>query len=733
VSNPVSIRVKKRRGNLENYNIEKIKQCVSFACEGLEVDPLALESLFDASIYDGISTEDIQENLIHHAKTLASPFAPDWTVVAGRLETMNLWAKTRSYEIPFVDFVKEQLSLGIWKHPAFALYSDEEIEEIGNLIHRDRDLNHSYASVITAKNKYLLPGECIQHMFMGNAMIIASVERPEKRMEMVRQTYEDLSNREISSATPWLGNLRSNGNIASCFILAVSDNIDSIMDNLKRAALISKSGGGLGVFLGMLRARGSSLMGYNGRAGGIIGWNKLFNDVALFVNQAGKRAGAFTIALPVWHSDIEEFLMCQAEHGDLRQKAFDIQPQVTYPDLFMKLKGKAGDHSENVWHTFCPHEVKEKLGYEIYNSFGEEFEFVYNECVKAKESGILKVGKAYNAKELHKLVMKREFETGLPYIAFIDRINECNPNKHEGYIYCVNLCTESFSITVPDKYGHTCNLLSIVVGRVSKENLENVAARCVRILDNGIDLTMPPSDVSKAHNERYRTIGIGIQGLHDIIAAEWSSYNDINFITEVAERICYGAVKESIQLAKERGAYPAFKGSEWDNGNMIARFKKHSVVGYDWDALQEEINLYGIRNSQLFSPAPNTSSSIFMDAGAGIMPVYAPFFYEDNDNGAIPVAAMHLKSNPICYSRDVTKFKPWTLPAVVGALQKFVDTGISAEYVMDKNDEEFNVLYLWDTIENAWLEGNKAVYYIRTIKKGEKLVRVAEVCAGCAG
>ena len=83
MSNPVTIRVRKRRGNIENYNIEKIRACIGRACEGLDVNPLSLESLFDASIYDGITTTEIQTNLIHHSKTLCSPLEPDWTVVAG--------------------------------------------------------------------------------------------------------------------------------------------------------------------------------------------------------------------------------------------------------------------------------------------------------------------------------------------------------------------------------------------------------------------------------------------------------------------------------------------------------------------------------------------------------------------------------------------------------------------------------------------------------------------------
>lgn len=129
----------------------------------------------------------------------------------------------------------------------------------------------------------------------------------------------------------------------------------------------------------------------------------------------------------------------------------------------------------------------------------------------------------------------------------------------------------------------------------------------------------------------------------------------------------------------------------------------------------------------------NTSSSIFMDAAAGIMPVYSAFFYEDNANGALPVAGMFLADNPLSYSRDVTKFYPWALTKTVGALQKFIDTGISAEYIMDKNNPEFNAKFLWRVYDEAWKNKNKTVYYIRTIKQGEQLVKGAESCAGCAG
>lgn len=721
------MKVTKRTGVVESFEVEKIKKVVQWACEGLDVYPLALEARFDEFLVDGISTKQIQANIIDNAKTLATPQEPDWVFVAGRLETMNRWAETRSYDTPFLEFFKEQQQLGHWTHEMFSLYSDEEVEELGEYIIQERDLGHSIASVLTAKSKYLLSNECIQHMFMGNAMIIAGPE-VSNRVEFAKTVYDALSERKISLATPWLSNLRNAGNISSCFIISVDDNIHSIYDNLKNAALVSKNGGGLGVDLARVRCRGSKLMGVDGGSGGLVGWVKLFNDTAVSVNQGGKRAGAFTVHVPIWHGDIDVYLDVQTEAGDQRLKAHDIKTQVGVYDLFMETKN---DTSKD-WYTFCPYEVEEKLGVQLFSLFGEEFSQAYNVCVVAADQGKLKTVRKHNAKELWKKVLRVQFETGMPYVAFLDEINKHNPNKHIGNIPCVNLCVESFSVVVPDKLSHTCNLASLVVGRIDVDELSKYAALTTRILDNGISLTKAPTKESAAHNELLRTVGVGIQGYADLIARENKGFLDTEFASAVAEAIEYGCVTESISLAKERGAYPAFEGSEWHNGNRIKGFIENGGA-YDWKAVQQQMDMYGIRNSQLTSPAPNTSTSIFMDAAASMMPVYSAFFYEDNRDGLNPVTSMYLKENPLSYARDVTKFKPWDLTRVVGAMQKWVDTGISAEYIMDKNQEGFSAKWLWDTHESAWNNNNKAVYYIRTIKQGERLIKDAADCVGCAG
>lgn len=722
------ISVKKRNGSTEAYDIDKTRQVINFACEGLDVNPLQLESRIDQVLYDGISTADIHANLIEHSKQLCSPQSPDWVFVTGRLNTMRMWSESGAYKLPFKDFVKKQIADGIWVHEGFSKYTDEQLEEFGKVVDKNKDLAHSYASTVTFESKYLDKNECIQHLFAGNALVMASVENEDVRLEWAKTFYEGLSNRKISVGSPWNMNLRADGNISSCFIIAPMDDLEDIYYNVTKAAKTSKVGGGLGVFMGHLRGKGDSLMGVEGMSGGTLPFIKVFNDTAVAVNQAGKRKGAFTIALPIWHRDVLDFLELQTEVGDQRKKAHDIKPQLTVPDLFMRLK----DDNEAKWYLFSPYEVESKLGYQISRVWGEEWEFVYNQCVQAYHNGVLKVVEVVGAKELWKKVMRVHFETGMPYISWIDEINRHNPNKHEGMIVCVNLCVESFSV-VDDKYNHTCNIASVVVGRVPFDELAKYAAITTRILDNGIALTKAPTVESKAHNERYRTVGVGVQGLADILAREGKGWNDEEFISSVFEEIQLGCVQESVRLAEERGAFPAFKGSDWDNGVRIKNFAKHSKKPDVWMKLQERIDVVGIRNSQLTSPAPNTSTSIAMDAGAGVMPVYSAFFYEDNKDGSMPVSAMLLKENPLHYARDVTKFNPASLTKVVGWAQRFVDTGISAEYVMDKNNPSFSAKTLWDTLQSSWENKNKAVYYIRTIKEGEQLVQGAEACVGCAG
>lgn len=724
----------KHDGRREPFHIDKIKACIKHMTNNLDVNPLALEAKFNKLIQDGMTTDDIQANLIEHAKQMCSPTEPDWSYVAGRGETMRIWKKCHLFERTFYYYMKEQMDAGVYLHAGFKCWTKAEINRLSQEIDHERDMNHGYGSVITANKKYLMKGETIQQMHMANAMIIASVEPKEDRLDFAIEVYHALSNRKISLATPWLSNLRAGHNISSCFIIGVGDDIDSISQAWMNSAKISKFGGGLGIDLGLIRSAKATINGRPESSKGIIPWAKVFNDIAVAVDQGGKRAGAFTPAVPIWHRDIEDFLEIQSENKDPRRQCFDLFPQLGIYDIFMQEQQK---EDGGTWHTFCPHEVETEMGFKLTGVFGKEFNQRYRRCIRAYEAGKLKNVGVYNAKSLVKIAMKTQFETGLPYLGFLDTINECNPNDHDGYIPCVNLCTESFSNVVADKYAHTCNLASVVAGRIeSFEELDYITRLATRILDNGIALTNSPIPESNAHNERYRTIGIGIQGLHDWLALNKLSYDNTKEISEFCERLQFAAVSASVDLAEKRGKYPAFDGSQWDTGKITDRYKKNSVTDIDYDALQARINKFGMRNSQTTSPAPNTSTAPFMDASAGYMPVYRAFFVEDNAVGKFPVFGMHLKLNPLAYEQTQPRMNQSKLSKAVGAGQKWIDTGISAEYVFDMNNEDFSAKSLYDLWNQAWKNKTKAVYYIRSIKKGKTIDDIMSgesICAGCTG
>jgi len=528
-----------------------------------------------------------------------------------------------------------------------------------------------------------------------------------------------------------MSNLRKGGNVASCFILALEDDLDSIFDNVKRMAKISKNGGGIGVFMGYIRAKGSKVAGYENAAGVVTQWAKIINDTMVAVNQGGKRAGAATVALPIWHNDIQEFLDMQTEHGDLRLKAYDIFPQVTIPDLFMRR-----DAEEKPFVTFCPFEVREKLGIDIRGLYDKEFEDAYDLIEKAFYAGKLKVAKQIdNARDLMKIIMRSQFDTGLPYISFTDEMNRRNPNKghKESYgIVCANLCVESYSNVLPDELGHVCNLASVGLSNIqSVDELAYISRLATRVLDYGINLTNAPDSITSKHNNVFRTIGVGIMGLNDYLAKNKLNYRNLKAIRNLSEIIEYNAVLESIELAKEFGPFEAFEYSDWHNGSQVEYFKSHSQDKEKWDKVQALINEHGMRHSQLTSPAPTTSTSIYQEASASFLPVYEKFFSEDNKNGTMAVAAKYLKEYPEGYLRNLNEYDAKEIIDVASEWQKFTDTGISMELQFDQNRHDFKAKDLYDAIHYAHSKKCKTIYYIRTIKKNASLVRKEVACESC--
>lgn len=730
MNKPKDIQVLKRDGTREPYDISKIKKSIEFATEGQGVNALQLEASIDHVLKNGIRTSEIQDNVIRHALQQATPQEPQWTKVAGRALAMQMWADFSLRGKSLYEIIKYNVRKGEYTGELLDFYSESDINFLSSKIDFLLDLDHSHASLITGMKKYLGKYELNQHMHMVNAMRFGQLEPAETRLQFVVDAYLAFAKRKISMATPFLSNLRKAGNVASCFTLRIADDTDSIFENIHRMAKISKNGGGLGVFMGEIRAKGSEVGGNPNAANSVVQWVKIINDTLVAVNQLGRRAGAGSVALPIWHNDILDFMDMQTEHGDTRSKSYDVFPQVTVPDIFMRRDAEQGP-----WTTFCPYEVEKKLGINPNAIWGAEFEAAYLKIEAAAAAGKLKVTRTFpSARDLTKIIMRNQFETGLPYIAFTDTINSVNPNSHDGMITNVNLCTESFSNTSADEYAHVCNLCSINLSNVdSMDELGKLSRLAARVLDHGIGLTNNPDSITTAHNARYRTIGIGQMGLHDYFAKNRLNFGSLTEVAEISECIEYNAAIESTELARVHGSYGAFAGGAWETGAMTARFSEHGCGKYDWTLVQDRINQFGMRNSQLTSPAPTTSTSIYQDCSASILPIYGAFFRDDNANGQMISTAKFLSEYPIAYGKTFSKHTAKEIIDVVAAAQPFIDTGCSMELIFDQNREDFKAKDLYDAIHYAHAKKIKSIYYIRSIKKNSTLENREADCAACAG
>ena len=280
------IYVEKRNGTRELFDAVKIKKSIEFAVEGTGANALELESKFDRFLKNGIKTGEIQKNIIHHAVQLATPSTPEWIKVAGRALAMDMWANFKLRGKSFLEVVLYNIRKGEYAKELLDYYSEADIEYLGTLVNHERDLEHTYSSLVTVANKYLGRFELNQHMHMVTAMRFGQMEPSETRLDFVAKTYDILSLRKLSLATPFMSNLRKGGNVASCFIISIDDDLDSIFENTHRVAKISKNGGGLGIYLGNIRAKGSSVNGAPNASGTVVQWVKIINDTLVAVNQS---------------------------------------------------------------------------------------------------------------------------------------------------------------------------------------------------------------------------------------------------------------------------------------------------------------------------------------------------------------------------------------------------------------------------------------------------------------
>ncbi|GKV69025.1 hypothetical protein NCCP2716_15230 [Sporosarcina sp. NCCP-2716] len=370
-----------------------------------------------------------------------------WTFVAARLYLGQLYAEQREIRgrAPYTDFAGHVASLvgqGLYTEDLTNHYTPDELTAIGALIKPERDKLFTYIGLKTLMDRYAAVNytkvavELPQERWLVIAMTLMQQET-EDRIGKIAEAYWAMSNLYMTVATPTLSNAgKPHGQLSSCFIDTVDDSLTGIYNSNTDIANLSKYGGGIGVYMGKVRSRGSSIRGFKGASSGVLPWIKQLNNTAVSVDQLGQRQGAVAVYLDVWHKDISTFLDLKLNNGDERLRAHDIFTGVCLPDIFMEAVDARGD-----WHLFDPHEVRTVMGYSLEDSYDETkgsgtFRERYEACVSHPE--ITK--ETVPAIEIMKRIMRSQLETGTPYMFYRDEVNRANPNKHEGIVYSSNLC-----------------------------------------------------------------------------------------------------------------------------------------------------------------------------------------------------------------------------------------------------------------------------------------------------
>jgi len=722
----MDIKVKKRNGRLQDFNVQKINASAERACENIS-EVSASEVVLDAQLqlYDKVKTHEIDAALILSAREKIEK-EPNYSWVAARLLLNNLYKEVfkegvdsdvfeLQYRKTFVlnlkklaefgrldkrllDFDLKKLSAGL------CLERDKLIKYLGAQIFYDRYfLRHD--------NKVM---ETPQGFWMRIAMGLAINE--ENKEEKAIEFYNLFSQFLYTPSTPTLFNSgTAHSQLSSCYLNTFDDSIDGIFDGAWQEARKSKFAGGLGLDVTPFRSSGAHIKGTNGVSSGLVPWLKIYNDLLVAVNQGGKRPGAGCAYLEPWHLDYEDFLNLRRNTGDDRLRCHDMNTASWIPDIFMRKVQKEED-----WYMFNPSECPE-----LHDLFGEKFDKKYKSYCRKAEKGGIKNFKKLPAKELWKKMLKVLFETSHPWNTFKDPSNIRYSNQHVGTVHSSNLCTEILLHTKASKYksgekiaaGETavCNLGSVnlknhlreiktkggkLVQGVNWTKLAQTIETAIRILDNVIDINFYPTAEAKNSNLQHRPIGLGLMGLHDvlhILNIPFDSNEATKFNDEIFEFYSHYAILSSSKLAAERGSYSSYEGSLWDQGifpidsyNNLMEYRKNDVAlskeKKDWSECREHVLKYGMRNSNVMAIAPTATIGYINGVEQSIEPNFSVLFVYENKSGNFYITNEHFVS-------DMKKEGLWTPETISMVKEVDGDLGLLNGFLPDWIKEKYKTAF----------------------------------------
>ncbi|EKW99223.1 class 1b ribonucleoside-diphosphate reductase subunit alpha [Ligilactobacillus saerimneri] len=584
--------------------------------------------------------------------------------------------------------------------------------------------------------------------------------------ELAMALADEIIHQRYQPATPTFLNAgrKRRGELVSCFLIQITDDMNSIGRGINSALQLSRIGGGVGITLSNLRGAGAPIKGIQGAASGVIPVMKLLEDSFSYSNQLGQRQGAGVVYLNVFHPDIVAFLSAKKENADEKIRVKTLSLGVIVPDKYYELVQKNAD-----MYLFDPWGVERAYGKPFsYVDITKEYDnMVANPAIPKKK---------IKARELEEEISKLQQESGYPYVINIDTANKANPI--DGKIIMSNLCSEILQVQRPSRVNNrqefdelgtdiSCNLGSTnIVNLMASPDFGKSVMTMTRALTFVTDHSAIDVVPSVEHgNAIAHTIGLGAMGLHAFLAKnhiEYGSPEALDFTSVYFMLLNYWTLKASNTIARERQTtFANFAKSKYADGTYFDKYVTKSFAPQtdqvkalfagtfipqpsDWAKLKEAVMRDGLYHQNRMAVAPNGSISYINDTTASLHPIINRIEErQERKIGKIYYPAPYLSNDTIKYYKSAYDTDMRKVIDTYAAAQQHVDQGMSLTLFMRSTIPEG--LYEWkknrtnkmttrdlSILRNyAYAKGIKSIYYIRTFTDDQEEVG-ANQCESCS-
>lgn len=567
---------------------------------------------------------------------------------------------------------------------------------------------------------------------------------------LAQALVDEIISGRFQPATPTFLNAgkAARGELVSCFLLRIEDNMESIARGINSALQLSKRGGGVALNLSNLREQGAPIKKIENQSSGVNPVMKLLEDSFSYANQLGARQGAGAVYLHAHHPDIYRFLDTKRENADEKIRIKTLSLGVVIPDITFELAKRNED-----MYLFSPYDVERVYGVPFTEiSVSEK----YYEMVADKQIRKTKI----NARTFFQTLAEIQFESGYPYIVYEDTVNRANPIK--GKITMSNLCSEILQVSEASELGPdlgyehvgkdiSCNLGSMNIAKaMDSDDLGKAVETAVRALTAVSDLTDIRSVPSiERGNSMSHAIGLGQMNLHGYLGREHIHYGSpeaLDFTNMYFYTVVYHAIRASMTIAKERGEqFEGFKDSKYASGEFFDKYidqmwepetervrglfaETHIPTQDDWRQLRQDVATYGMYNQNLQAVPPTGSISYINNSTSSIHPIVSKIeIRKEGKIGRVYYPAPYMDNDNLEYYEDAYEIGPEKIIDTYAVATQHVDQGLSLTlfYPDTVTTRDVNRNYIY-----AWRKGIKTLYYMRIRQQALEGTEV-EGCVSC--